>query len=70
MMMEFLESVKPNSLIVIAVKGLSYYSEEPWTCKTIKYMDSFGSKTYNTTDSNELNECFVDELKGCPIASG
>jgi len=69
MMIEFLESVKPNSLIVIAVRGLSYFSEETWTCKTIKYMDSFGSKTYNATDNNELNECFVDELKGCPIAA-
>ena len=73
-MMEYLESVKPNSLIIIAVKGMTSETAGIWNCKTVKYMDSFGSKTYNGTNSdkyNTLSECtLIDLNRGCPVAAG
>ena len=71
MMMEYLESVKPNSLIIIAVKGRTSEEAGIWNCTTVKYMDSFGSKTYNGTTSdkyNTLSQCtLIDLNKGSSL---
>ena len=53
-MVKFLEGVKMNSVIIIAIRD----SSEPnnWNNEQVSYVDSFGSKTYK----NDVN-------RGCPF---
>ena len=53
-MVEFLEGVKMNSVIIMAIRDSS--QESNWKDKYISYVDSFGSKTYK----NDVN-------RGCPF---
>ena len=74
MMMEFLKRVKQDSIIIIAVKGLTYDSTDAWTCEAVKYMDSLGSKTYYLIDNDDYNAMFrcrrIRRRRGCAASVG
>ena len=62
-MVKYLQEVKRDSLIVMALKDATYQGY--WNPKQISFVDSYGSETLHNT----FHDAVVED-EGCPVAVG